>query len=45
VVVDASREPEQIAAEVQARVQPLLFRARRQPRQPAPAPDPQAAKP
>jgi dTMP kinase len=44
-VVDASRDPEQIAAEVRARVQPLLFRAHRRPRKPAPAPDPQGVEP
>jgi dTMP kinase len=38
-VVDASRDPEQIAAEVRARVQPLLFRARRHEHRGAPSPD------
>jgi dTMP kinase len=44
-VVDAARDPEQVAAELRARLQPLLFRARRHQRHGAPQADPQAAKP
>jgi dTMP kinase len=44
-VVDASRVPEQIAAEVRARVQPLLFRARPRDRHAEQSADPQGANP
>jgi dTMP kinase len=42
-VVDASQDPEHITAQVRARVQPLLFRARRHEATPHQAPDQQDA--
>jgi dTMP kinase len=43
-VVDAAGDPEQIAAQIRARVQPLLFRARSE-HHDAASPDPQGAQP
>lgn len=44
-VVDASRDPEDVATQVRERVRPLLSRASRQDRRPEESPDPQGAKP